>query len=228
MIRSTLSLLAAALLATGVAAQSASPFPPAQPTGRAWATQTHSLTGQVGIGWYAVLPKDNFVGFGDTETDEDYLYAASASPAFTLAYEYRVGRSFSIGGAVAHQTNRLTDFRTFSLEQSGQVPIDGEARVGRTFISARTLWHYGRAANVEFYSGLRFGATFYDGTTSGEIASEDLTLLGVLDANGSAVLPHLTVIPLGVKGYLGSNLYIGGELMFGSPHFAAVQVGYRF
>ena len=218
----SLTLLSLALLTAGAGyAQRADA---AAAGGYAWQQKSHSVTGQFGVGWFGLINGLDFE-YTDEDTGERYDATWNGGPAATLAYDYRVGRSFSIGGALAYQGNRFTDFTRADGTDAGR-GVEGQATLRRTFISARTLWHYGRARNFEFYSGLRVGATVWTVTATGDI---DPNNVDVRDgSSGSIVLPHLTIIPFGFKGFLNDNVYLGAETMFGSPHIAAAQVGYRF
>ena len=193
---------------------------------RAWLTHTHTVSGQLGVGWFGLISNlqlDAQAGEDGVDT-EGFDFTFSGGPAATLAYDYRFGRSFSLGGAVAFQGNRFTDFAR-DLGPDGREAVGGGARLRRTFISARTLWHYGRARNVELYSGLRVGLTVWRGSATGEIGRDD----GIFEGPSAAfVLPHLTIIPFGLKGYVGEDFFVGFETMFGSPHVLAAQAGYRF
>ena len=222
-----LFLSAITLLSVGASAQRAITVAPAR-DGSAWQTRTHAVSGQVGFGWFA-LADDIDLELTDERGTRAYTAKLGATPAVTLAYDYRFGRVFSLGGALGHQSVSFDEFRrtTRDGEVVTQDAPTGSARVNRTFLSARTLFHYGRAANVEFYSGLRLGATVWTAKGRGDVDADDLGVDG-LSARGSFVLPHVNVIPIGVKGYVSPKVFVGAELMTGSPHVAAAQVGYRF
>lgn len=186
----------------------------------AWKPNSHSFTGQFGVGWFGLIN-----GIDVTYEEEDgreYDVNFDGGPATTFAYDYRVGRTFSIGAAYGTQAIELTDFRT----TDGGEQIEGEARLARHFASARALFHYGRARNVEFYSGARAGFTLWRVTTTGGVDDDQVVVLN--SEGGSFVLPHLTIIPIGFKGYLGDAFFLGAETMFGSPHVIAAQLGLRF
>lgn len=218
------TVFACAIVGSAVA-QTVSPAPLTQ---RAWQTRTHTVSGQFGLGWFGLFNDVEIEYEGNDPNLTVYNVDLDGGPTATLAYDYRFGRSFSLGGAVAYQSNHLTNFRRDGNFGEPQERIDGDARVGRTFVSARTLWHYGRTRNFEFYSGLRVGATFYRTTASGEIEPGDVGFNNTEPGGGDFVLPHLTIIPFGFKGYVGDKVFVGAESMFGSPHVLAAQVGYRF
>ena len=221
-----LFLSAATLLSLGAVAQRAATVE-ATPAGSAWQTRTHAVSAQAGFGWFA-LADDIDLEITDERGTRAYRAKVGSTPALTVAYDYRFGRVFSLGGAIGHQSLSFYDFQRFSRE--GEAPsvdiLTGSARVHRTFVSARTLFHYGRAANVEFYSGVRLGATVWTAKGRGDVDGDELGIEGV-DQRGSFVLPHVNLIPFGVKGYVSPKVYLGAELMTGSPHVVAAQVGYR-
>ena len=199
--------------------------------GYAWQTRTHSLTGQFGLGWLGMVrdlnvsegvgQDDAFSITTDVVSGPRYEYAFSGGPAATLAYDYRFGRVFSLGAAVGYQRNRLDDIAYAGGSET--VRTTDDVYVSRTFVSGRTLFHYGRAANFELYSGVRFGATLYRRTGEGAMAEAY-----VQDKGERYGLPHVSVIPFGFRGFVGSNVSLGAEVMTGSPHVVAAQVGYRF
>ena len=199
--------------------------------GYAWQTRTHSVTGQFGLGWFGMvddLTISEAIGRSEDVTINDetgegphYRYTFSGSPAATVAYDYRFGRAFSLGAAVGYQRNRLQDIAYAGGSETVRTPDD--VTVSRTFVSARTLFHYGRAANVEFYSGVRVGVTAYRRSAEGPMAEAYIQ-----DKGDGFVLPHVSVIPFGFKGYVKPDVFLGAELMTGSPHVVAAQVGYRF
>lgn len=192
--------------------------------GNAWRTDAHTITGQFGVGWFGLV-NDLDITYED-EDGIEYDVTFNGGPATTLAYDYRVGRTFSIGAAYGHQAIKLTNFRRAGGAGGPGERIDGESRIARHFLSARGLFHYGRARNVEFYSGARVGLTLWRVTADGGVEADQIVLLN--SDGGDFVLPHLTIIPFGFKGYVGETFYLGAETMFGSPHVIVGQVGVRF
>ena len=209
------------------AAQRQPPTPP-PPTSDSQARRPHTLSAQLGVGWFA-FATDLDVDINNDDPADDYDYAFDGGPAASLAYDYRVGRVVSVGAAVARQGNRLTDFRRDGAGLGEPADrLAGDARVTRTFLSGRLLLHYGRARSVEFYSGLRAGVTLYRTRATGEVDREGVGFFGDPGSDGSHVLPHLTIVPFGFRGYLGEHVSLGAETMFGSPHVVAAQLGWRF
>ena len=221
-----LFLSTATFLSLGAVAQTV-PSETFSPVGSAWQTRTHTVSGQVGLGWFA-LADDIDLELTDERGTRAYSAKIGGTPALTAAYDYRFGRVFSLGGAVGHQSISFDEFRRTAREGEAttQDVLTGSARVHRAFVSARTLFHYGRAANVEFYSGVRVGATVWTARGEGDVDGDELGFEGSSN-RGSFVLPHLNIIPFGVKGYVSPKVYVGAELMTGSPHVVAAQVGYR-
>ena len=135
----------------------------------AWKANSHSVSAQYGVGWFGLV---NGVDVTYEEDDgQAYDVNFDGGPATTVAYDYRVGRTFSIGGAYGFQASTFSDFR----EASGGEEVAGEARLARHFVSARALFHYGRARDVEFYSGVRAGLTLWRITATGGIDADQVT-----------------------------------------------------
>ncbi len=185
----------------------------------------HTLTAQYGYGWFGLLNNHQ----GDIEISNDrtgntQLYTANfdGSAATTIAYDYRFGRIFSLGGAVGFQSIDINGFRDSETNES----ISGAIDINRIFLSGRTLFHYGKNPKWDLYSGVRVGATLWNVDSS--VDQDDFTLgTGVSFGSGTAVIPHLVPIPFGFKYYPDDRIMLGAELAVGSPHVIAFQVGVR-
>ena len=189
------------------------------------ATETHHLLSfQTGIGVLSLLNDDGVnASITIDSVRREFRSRANGSLAFTLAYDYRVTPLISLGGAIGRQENRLDDFRS----ASGELLEGASLHANRTLISGRVLFHYGRAANFEMYSGLRIGMTAWSfklrGLTISQLEDFDIPIPSV-----GGALPHAQLIPFGCRGEIVPGLSIGGEIALGSPHFVAAQIGYRF
>ncbi len=190
----------------------------------------HSVGLQAGVGWFIFLAGDDTdVTFTTNDVSRDYSVNILSSPAFGLTYDYRINRRFSVGGSLARQRIQFGEF-TFV---SGDNPPEGggptRVNINRNFVSVRGLVYYGPNPRFEMYSGLRLGFTGYGVKAKGvDDATELESDLFDNRTVGGFVLPHVTVIPFGFRGYIDEHFYAGAETMFGSPHFIAAQVGYRF
>ncbi len=195
---------------------------------RAWQTHTHALTLQEGFGWRAI--ENSAIRTQSVDGVSGYVSnyektTTPAGPSTTLAYDYRVGRIFSIGAAVGHQAQRQELLRESGFDGALET-LRGTAKVNRFFFSGRTLFHYGLGKNFEFYSGLRFGVIRRTVSTTGDFADAEVrTELGLGE---DRLRPQVTLIPFGFKAYVGNHVYLGAETMFGTPHVVAAQLGYRF
>jgi len=186
----------------------------------------HTLTVQHGYGWFGLLNNHQ----GDIEITNDrtgitQLFSANfdGSAATTIAYDYRFGRVFSLGGAVGFQSIDINGFRNSETNES----ISGAIDINRIFLSGRTLFHYGKNPKWDLYSGVRVGATVWN--VNSTVDQDDFTLgTGFNFSRGTAVLPHVVPIPFGFKYYPDDRVMIGAELAAGSPHFIAFQAGFRF
>jgi len=190
-----------------------------------YAESPHTISAQLGYGWFGLFNNTiaditvNEDGNGNSDT---YTATFNGSPATTIAYDYRVGRIFSLGGAVGFQSLNLKDFSNAQTNEN----ISGELGINRVFLSARTLFHYGKNPKWDMYSGVRVGATVWNVNSTVD-KDEFIIGEGVTLKSGTLLLPHLVPIPFGVKYYPNERLMVGAELATGSPHFFALQLGVR-
>ncbi len=180
---------------------------------------------QHGYGWYAMLLngeidvmlslRDQNGELRETAFEADY----SSGAAKTLIYQRQLNKVISVGASGGHQRIRLDDFRNEDVER-----LSGSIKLNRTFISGMAQFHYGNAAKIDMYSGIKIGATVY--TLSSSLEYEDIDFdTGSLIPGG--ILPHVVPIPFGIMYYPAYGIGIGAELAFGSPHIIAVQAGFR-
>jgi len=189
------------------------------------ANPRHTISTQLGYGWFGLFNNTSTdISFNDENPGMERSYTASinGSPATTLAYDYRLGRVFSLGGAVGHQSLKMKDFQNATTNED----INGTVGINRVFLSVRTLFHYGKNPKWDLYSGVRAGATVWNVKSTldkDEFSFND----GINISRGAFVLPHLVPIPFGVKYYPTERFMVGAELAAGSPHVVALQVGLR-
>ena len=185
----------------------------------------HTISTQLGYGWFGLFNNttaDISINKDDSGVSQDYTATFNGSAATTLAYDYRFGRRFSLGGAIGFQSLDLTDFQNASTNEN----INGTVDINRVFLSVRTLFHYGKNPKWDLYSGVRVGATHWN--VNSTLDEDDFTFNeGVNISRGFFALPHLVPIPFGVKYYPSERLMVGAELAMGSPHVVAMQVGIR-
>ncbi len=186
--------------------------------------QPHLVGVQLGVGFLTLVNNGEINGELAVNRDTTTFRAnAHGSPSFGVTYDYRLSPLVSIGGGVHRQQNRFDNFRT----ANGELIEGASIRANRTMLSARALLHYGNQARFEMYSGARVGLTIWTfkvkNSGNDEFDAFDLPVPSV-----GGVLPLVQVIPFGFRAELSPGLSLGGELALGSPHFAALQVGYRF
>lgn len=192
---------------------------------RATTTARHLATTQVGLGWFGLVHVDNAESTLTLPdgTERTGTASVNGSPAVSLAYDYRLNRVLSLGGVMSYQSLRFDNFDY----EGEQVDPDAQFNLNRTLLGTRVLFHYGRAEQVELYSGVRAGITVWGVRVRnfGDASVGGVDNVGRVTAG---VTPQLTIIPFGVRAYVTEGLSLGGELGVGSPHILAAQIGYRF
>ena len=151
---------------------------------------------------------------------------ANATASYGLTYDYGIKKWFSIGLGGAYNKFDLSADQ-ISVEKDNGTTYTGpiEAKISRTNIGIRPLFHYGNGGRVDMYSGLRIGVNIW----SGSVKSNDPDL-STEDVNGrlrTGATPNFQFIPFGLRGYVSKNLALGFEFAFGAPHYAAFQLSYR-
>ena len=193
---------------------------------RAATTNPHLVSAQFGAGFLTLLHNKTVqVNLRINDETETYAASLSGTPAYSFGYDYRINRTISLGGMLAFQGNRFEDFRA----SDGKTLEGVSLRARRTLVAGRVLFHYGNSPHLEMYSGLRLGVTVWGlrpkGLNTNQFIDFDLPLnVGTL----RGALPFAQFVPFGLRAQLTPALSLGGELALGSPHFAAVQLGYRF
>ncbi|MFK8057543.1 MAG: hypothetical protein AB8F78_15565 [Saprospiraceae bacterium] len=185
----------------------------------------HTVSGQLGYGWFGLLNNttaDINIDDNGNGGSEAYKATFKGSPAASVSYDYRFGRVFSLGAGIGFQSLNLTNLK----DVTGGEDIAGKISINRVFLSARTLFHYGKNPKWDLYSGVRVGGTVWNVKSTvdqDEFSFND----GATLSSGSVVFPNLVPIPFGVKYYPNEHLMVGAELATGSPHVIALQVGIR-
>ncbi len=191
---------------------------------RAATEQPHLLSTQLGIGWFGLLRGSNVETTVTIDGDErNYMSRVTGTPATSLAYDYRLTARISLGAIASYQSLRFHDFR----DANRSLDPNAELRINRTLIGSRVLFHYGPSERFELYSGLRAGLTVW-GVSARNFGNDQIEDIQGLARVTAGVTPQFTIIPFGFRGHLTPQLNLGAELGWGSPHIAAVQVGYRF
>lgn len=157
-----------------------------------------------------------------------------ASPTFNLNYDYAITSVFSLGIAVGR--NRLGfDFTELDYTSGdGQTFIRGDidARLTRTSVTLRPLFHYGRTEKLDMYSGARIGGAWWGVKFigEGEAKAKDefqKSFSGKFGRAGTLV-PNAGLTLFGINYYPIENLGFGAELNVGQPYGFAASVNYRF
>jgi len=185
----------------------------------------HTLSVQAGYGWFGFFNNttaDITLNNDGQGNELNYTAVFNGTPAATLAYDYRFGKTFSLGGAIGLQSLDMSNFRNTSTNEL----VNGQVDINRIFLSARTLFHYGNNPKWDLYSGIRVGVTVWN--VNSTLERDEFTFGNGFDiSGGSFILPHLVPIPFGVKHYPNERLMVGAELAVGSPHVLALQLGVR-
>ncbi len=197
---------------------------PSELTERAATERRQLLTAQTGIGWFGLVRGADATTTITIDGDaREYRTTITGTPAAGLAYDYRLSNVVSLGGVASYQSLRFHDFRN----DERPIDRDAELRINRTLVGARVLFHYGRSETVEMYSGLRAGFTVWN-VRLRDFGEGQIERIDDLARVTAGVTPQLTLIPFGLRAYLTPALNLGAEVGIGSPHIAAVQLGYRF
>lgn len=185
----------------------------------------HTLSAQTGLnGLQLGASLANFI----LEEAEAGDYKVGATPTFGLNYDYGINPWFSIGGALSYN-NLSVKSDNISLDLGDQGVYEGRinAKLSRTNVSARTLFHYFNNERFDFYSGLRLGVSIWSGKVESE-GTQSLVLEDILQIGGSGAAFAPQLIPFGFRGYLTEQLALGLETGIGPTHYLAVQASFRF
>lgn len=156
------------------------------------------------------------------------------SPTFQLSYDYGIRKWFSLGLAASY--NRFgfeaTDLDFKSPSTDSFVKGDVSARVSRTGIAVRPLFHYGNNPRLDMYSGVRVGLSVWKTKLSGEgTAKSKDDFEETFDGNFkfiSGVFPQLAITAFGLRGYVTEKLGFGFELNLGPTYICSANVNYRY
>jgi hypothetical protein len=177
-------------------------------------TYKHNISGGVGFSLVGAL----FSGFPDTAG-----VSLSTIPALQLTYDYRVSKLISVGAAFSYQKFGMNFDDYFWVDENGNFyEEDFTADISRTNVAARVLFHYSKNPKIDMYSGLRIGATLWNGSVSG--ASAGFTELDNL-TSGVVVAPQ--VILFGFRYFVTNNIGLSFESSVGAPHYLNFGVNYR-
>ena len=126
------------------------------------------------------------------------------TPVFSFSYDYKVNRSFSIGGAFAYQlvelsNNYIRSYKFVSME--------------RYNVSLRALYYYKKHDHFQLYSGLRLGIN----SNSIMATSMDAMWVESFDSmKGVQYAPQF--IGLGANFNMTPDILIVGEICIGTPY----------
>ena len=151
-------------------------------------------------------------------------FEINSIPAIQVTYDYQVNDWFSIGPAASYQAFvfKGEDYQ-YTDESGEEVTTDAKVTIGRTNLAVRPLFHYGKNAQLDMYSGVRLGTTFLNSRVNSgdEDVQEDFE--GAFNTGVS-----LQVIPFGLRGYFNENFGLNMEIALGAPHIISGGVNYRF
>jgi hypothetical protein len=153
-------------------------------------------------------------------------FNAHATASYGLTYDYGVTKWFSIGlGGAYNKFSLSADEITIDKGDGTSYTGPIDAKVSRTNIGIRPLFHYGNGGRVDMYSGFRLGANIWKGSVDSD--DPDIDTGDINSRLRSSASPNFQFIPFGLRGYVTKNLGLGFELAFGAPHYAAFQLSYR-
>jgi hypothetical protein len=151
-----------------------------------------------------------------------------ATASYGINYDYGINKWFSIGLATGY--NRF-QFKSpniqIDLEDGTTYQGFIDASLSRTNIAIRPLFHYGNKGRIDMYSGFRIGANIWSANIKAdrELLPEDF---GDVPLKNAGATLGLQFIPFGLRGYVTEHVGLGFELGLGGPHYAALQLDYRF
>ncbi len=151
----------------------------------------------------------------------------NATGSYAVQYDRSINNWFSLGGSVSYNTATIKADNLKLYDDNDVLYYNGafEGRVTRTTIALRPLLHYGKG-RVDMYSGARLGVGIWTGKVKAE---DDITINDVIDqARTAGAALSMQIIAFGLRGYVTPNIGLGFELALGSPHYAALQLNYRF
>jgi hypothetical protein len=164
---------------------------------------------------------------GDSELGESSVVNFSATPSFGITYDRSLKSWFSLGGAVSFNSASF-DGQNLDISEDDGSAYTGDAQVDyrRITVSLRPLFHYANRGRIDLYSGFRVGAKLVsaDVTSNGETLDPE----EVNAAFRGIGRVNFQFIPFAMRGYITQNIGLGFELGFGAPHYAALQLNYRF
>jgi hypothetical protein len=163
-----------------------------------------------------------------------------ATPTFQLAYDFQVNNWFSIG--VAGTYNQATISFT-DVKYLNKVIGTANAKVSRTGLSIRPLFHYGKG-KLDLYSGGRLGVGFWYGkigtNVDDALFSDLLSSIGVdtpgfitsrlsaTNLRGGFPLPQVQLIPIGAKYYFTDNFGAHLETGLFGAYYVTIGADMRF
>lgn len=171
-----------------------------------------SITGNVGISLVGSL-------IDLSDLDVEARYTTKVLPAGQLGADFFVTHWLSMGIAGSYQYMQInyTDY--------GENNIDFSTNIDRINVAFRPLFHYLNKGNINMYSGLRLGMTYWDISTTETVENyEPADYLSF--SSGALFAPQL--VAFGIRGYftdfLGANL----EFAVGAPHYVSGGISLRF
>jgi hypothetical protein len=144
------------------------------------------------------------------------LYRVSSTPVFNCAAEKRLNRNWSVGAAVSYQSYHVA----YSFHDPNNTVIDNNDIYSRTNVAMRALLHLGRNPKLDMYFSGRAGYTFWDLSTSSEVA-------GYKERKSISDRPSFQVL-YGMR-YFPGKIGIGSEVGIGTaPYLWMLNICYRF
>ncbi len=146
-----------------------------------------------------------------------------APPAFQGNIDYALLDVISIGGAFGYQKISTIERGHVYINTLGQYKTeDVIVSTTRMNFAYRVLFHYVRSENLDIYSGVRMGLSYYQYSNS----SNDLNYSkGSGSFNEFAFAPQ--IIGLGLRMYVYKDLAVTTELAIGYPSFFSFGLTYR-
>ena len=165
-----------------------------------------------------------------------------ASPTIQGTWDFAVNDWLSVGLAASYNQATVA-FNDITIKKITSKPIgNASAKVARTSLAARVLFHYGKG-KFDLYSGGRLGVGLWYGkvgaTINDALFTDLLSTVGIGNnfitsrlngkkLRGGFALPQVQVIPFGMRYYITDNLGVNGEVAIGAPYYVNLGASYRF
>ena len=154
-----------------------------------------------------------------SDLSTDAAYSSNVFPVVQISADYYFAPKISVGAAGSYQLMIInyTDYGTTNYSFT--------AKIQRTNVGIRGLFHYVNKKHIDLYSGIRFGITNWNLELTEDIPDyEPFEYIPL--KNGTLFSAQL--VAFGVRTYFTPFLGINIELAVGAPHFLSAGLNLRF